>query len=134
MLGFEQAAMDRYYVMKRTRDLRAREQYAEEKRNRKAEDIYMLDIMRGRVSEEYQKLFLVSRISKQFGQGNPTYVAGLTQRLLAEQAGVSLRQIQLFKQRERDINKCQGQTLQNLARVLCCRVEDLLEKEENSCI
>ena len=44
--------------------------------------------------------------------------ARLSQRELADQSGVPLRQIQLFEQGERDISKTQAQTLQKLARAL----------------
>lgn len=53
--------------------------------------------------------------------------AGLSQRELAEQAQVPLRQIQLFEQRQRDINKAGALTVMKLARILQCRSEDLLE-------
>ena len=53
--------------------------------------------------------------------------ANLSQRMLAEEADVSIRQIQLFEQGERDIRKTQGETLKRLARVLQCSVETLLE-------
>ena len=53
--------------------------------------------------------------------------AGLSQRELSEEAQVPLRQIQLFEQRRRDINKAGALTVMKLARVLQCRSEDLLE-------
>jgi len=56
--------------------------------------------------------------------------AGLTQSQLAEQAEVSLRSIQMYEQRNKDINKAQAITLAKIARVLNCDVEDLLESEE----
>jgi len=52
--------------------------------------------------------------------------AKLSQRQLAEAADVPVRQIQLFEQGERDINKTQGMTLLKLSRVLKCRLEELL--------
>ncbi|MCI6066290.1 helix-turn-helix domain-containing protein [bacterium] len=52
--------------------------------------------------------------------------AKLSQRQLAEAADVPIRQIQLFEQGERDINKTQGMTLLKLSRVLKCRPEELL--------
>lgn len=54
--------------------------------------------------------------------------AGLSQRMLAEKANVSIRQIQLFEQRERDINKTSAETLKKLSHALNCKMEDLLEK------
>ena len=52
--------------------------------------------------------------------------AKLSQRQLAEAADVPVRQIQLFEQGERDINKTQGMTLLKLSWVLKCRPEELL--------
>ena len=54
--------------------------------------------------------------------------AGLSQRMLAEKSDVSIRQIQLFEQRERDINKTSAETLEKLSRALSCKMEDLMEK------
>lgn len=53
--------------------------------------------------------------------------AGYSQRQLAEEAGVSVRQIQLFEQRRRDINKAQLETVAKLSKALGCRIEDLME-------
>ena len=53
--------------------------------------------------------------------------ANLSQNQLAVDAGVSLRQIQLFEQGQRDINKTQGDTLERIASVLGCKIEDLLQ-------
>jgi DNA-binding transcriptional regulator YiaG len=46
---------------------------------------------------------------------------------LASLSGVSLRSIQMYEQRNNDINKAQAQTLRALSRTLCCIIEDLLE-------
>ena len=54
--------------------------------------------------------------------------AKLSQRELATAADVPLRQIQLFEQGQRDINKTQGRALLQLATVLHCSIEDLLEE------
>lgn len=51
----------------------------------------------------------------------------LSQRELAHRSRVSLRSIQMYEQRRKDINKAQAQTLQSLARVLHCAIEDLME-------
>lgn len=53
--------------------------------------------------------------------------SGMTQKKLAEQSGASLRMIQLYEQRQQDINMAQAITLSKMARVLGCDVEDLLE-------
>ena len=52
---------------------------------------------------------------------------GLSQSELAAEAGVPLRQIQLFEQRQRDINKTAALTLFRMSKSLRCRMEDLLE-------
>ncbi len=51
----------------------------------------------------------------------------LSQSKLADLSGVSLRQIQLFEQRQRDINKTQAITLLALSKALHCSMEDLME-------
>lgn len=53
--------------------------------------------------------------------------AGLSQKELASLSGVSLRQIQLFEQRQRDINRTKAIDVVKLGRVLGCRPEDLLQ-------
>ena len=53
--------------------------------------------------------------------------AGLSQRELADSAGISVRQIQLFEQRQRNINHTQAISLWKLSRILGCKSEDLLE-------
>lgn len=52
---------------------------------------------------------------------------GYSQSELARASGVSLRSIQMYEQRNKDINKAQGMTILQLARTLGCRMEDLLE-------
>lgn len=53
--------------------------------------------------------------------------AGLSQSELAGLSKVPLRQIQLFEQRQRDINHTKAVTVLMLARALGCRCEDLME-------
>ncbi|MDE6586211.1 MAG: helix-turn-helix domain-containing protein [Clostridia bacterium] len=53
---------------------------------------------------------------------------GYSQKQLAELSGVSLRSIQMYEQRRKDINKAQSDSLYHLAKVLCCTMEDLLEE------
>ena len=53
---------------------------------------------------------------------------GCTQAELAERSNVSLRSIQMYEQRNKDINKAGAETVLRLAKVLGCTVEDLLEK------
>ena len=53
---------------------------------------------------------------------------GLSQSKLAELSGVSLRMIQYYEQGVKDINLAQANTLYQLAKVLECNMEDLLER------
>jgi len=53
--------------------------------------------------------------------------AGLSQAKLASEAGVPLRTIQMYEQREKDINKAQVNIAIKLARALGCSVEDLID-------
>lgn len=52
---------------------------------------------------------------------------GFTQQQLSQESGVSLRMIQLYEQRQNDINKAQVNVVVNLAKALGCDVEDILE-------
>lgn len=53
--------------------------------------------------------------------------AGLSQSDLAKKSGISLNQIQLFEQRQQDINRTQAINLFKISKALGCRCEDLLE-------
>lgn len=70
-------------------------------------------------AESYRNTSRLSRIRK---------YASLSQSMLAAKANVPIRQIQLFEQGKRDINKTQGETLMKLAKALGCEIEDLLQK------
>jgi DNA-binding XRE family transcriptional regulator len=52
---------------------------------------------------------------------------GCTQAELAKQSGVSLRSIQMYEQRNKNINKASADTLLSLSKVLGCTIEDLIE-------
>ena len=53
---------------------------------------------------------------------------GCTQAELAQLSGVSLRSIQMYEQRNKDINKASVDTVYRLAKTLGCAMEDLIEK------
>lgn len=53
---------------------------------------------------------------------------GCSQRALAEMSGVNLRSIQMYEQRNKDINKAQSESLYRIAKALGCTMEDLLEE------
>lgn len=54
-------------------------------------------------------------------------IAGLSQRELADLSGVAIRQIQLFEQKNRNINHTRAIDVLKIAKVLGCKSEDLLE-------
>lgn len=53
---------------------------------------------------------------------------GCTQAELAQRSGVSLRSIQMYEQRNKNINKASIDTVYRIAKVLGCTMEDLIEK------
>lgn len=53
---------------------------------------------------------------------------GCTQAELAQHANVSLRSIQMYEQRNKDINRASIETVYRLAKTLGCAMEDLMEK------
>lgn len=69
-----------------------------------------------------------------FGKGCETNLkhirtsCGCTQAELARCSGVSLRSIQMYEQRNKDINKASVATVHSLAKVLGCTIEGLVEK------
>ena len=77
----------------------------------------------------------INRFIKHNAAGNATNLqkirkaADMTQKKLANESGVSLRMIQLYEQRNKDVNKAQAIALFKIARVLGCEVADLLENE-----
>lgn len=71
------------------------------------------------------------RIREYFAETNLKRIRtayGCTQAELARQSGVSLRSIQLYEQRKKDINKASAGTMYRLAKTLGCSMEDLIEK------
>lgn len=53
---------------------------------------------------------------------------GCTQAELAQKSGVSLRSIQMYEQRNKDINKASVYTVYRISKLLGCTIEDLIEK------
>ena len=80
---------------------------------------HFADQMNHLLKEVYQQTRLRERRSN----------CGLSQSELADEADVPLRQIQLFEQGQRDINKTSAITLLKLSKALHCKMEDLLEPE-----
>ena len=54
-------------------------------------------------------------------------VYGCSQAELSRRSGVGLRSIQMYEQRNKDINKASAETVHSPAKILGCTVEDLLE-------
>ncbi|MBQ2729218.1 MAG: helix-turn-helix transcriptional regulator [Clostridia bacterium] len=77
-----------------------------------------VDIMEARIKEYFPETNL-KRLRSAYG---------ITQADLAKRSGVSLRSIQMYEQRNKDINKASVVTVYNLAKVLGCTIEDLIEK------
>lgn len=72
-----------------------------------------------------------SKIKEYFSETNLKRIRtayGFTQAELAERSGVSLRSIQMYEQRNKNINKASADTMYSLARALGCTMEDLLER------
>lgn len=72
-----------------------------------------------------------SRIREYFKDTNLKRIRssyGCTQAELAKRSGVSLRSIQMYEQRNKDINKASVESLYRISKVLGCTIEDLLEK------
>jgi len=54
-------------------------------------------------------------------------ISGLSQSQLAKKSEVSIRNIQMYEQRQNEINKAQVDILFRLSKTLGCNIEDLLE-------
>ena len=75
------------------------------------------------IAEQLMKKCFVETNLKRFRM-----VYGCTQAELSERSAVSLRSIQMYEQRNKDINKASAASVYSMAKVLGCSVEDLLEK------
>lgn len=72
-----------------------------------------------------------SKIKAYFSETNLKRIRtayGFTQAELAERSGVSLRSIQMYEQRNKNINKASADTMYSLAKALGCTMEDLIER------
>ena len=72
-----------------------------------------------------------SRIREYFSETNLKRIRtayGYTQAELAKSSGVSLRSIQMYEQRNKNINKASVESMYSLAKALGCTVEDLIER------
>ena len=71
------------------------------------------------------------RIREYFSETNLKRIRtayGYTQAELAKSSGVSLRSIQMYEQRNKNINKASVESMYSIAKVLGCTVEDLIER------
>ena len=75
------------------------------------------------IADERVKLFFTDTNLKRIRSAY-----GCTQAELAKKADVSLRSIQMYEQRNKDINKASIETVYRLAKALGCSMEDLIEK------
>lgn len=72
-----------------------------------------------------------ARIREHFAETNLKCIRtayGCSQAELAKKSGVGLRSIQLYEQRQKDINKASTESLYKISKVLGCAMEDLLER------
>ena len=72
-----------------------------------------------------------SKIKEYFPETNLKRIRtayGFTQAELAERSSVSLRSIQMYEQRNKNINKASADTMYSLAKALGCTMEDLIER------
>ncbi len=72
-----------------------------------------------------------SKIKEYFSETNLKRIRtayGFTQAELAERSGVSLRSIQMYEQRNKNINKASADSIYSLAKALGCTMEDLIER------
>ena len=72
-----------------------------------------------------------SKIKEYFPETNLKRIRtayGFTQAELAERSGVSLRSIQMYEQRNKNINKASADTMYSLAKAMGCTMEDLIER------
>lgn len=58
--------------------------------------------------------------------------AGLSQSQLAAAAGIPVRTLQQYEQRQKDINRARADYVESLSRRLCCAPSDLLERSAGS--
>lgn len=56
--------------------------------------------------------------------------AGLTQPQLADLVGISVRTLQDYEQGRKPLEGARAITVLNMARVLCCTVEDLIDPQK----
>ncbi len=72
-----------------------------------------------------------ARVREHFAETNLKRIRtayGCSQAVLANRSGVGLRSIQLYEQRQKDINKASAESLYKISKVLGCAMEDLLER------
>ena len=55
-------------------------------------------------------------------------IYGCTQSELSKISGASLRSIQMYEQRNKDINKASLETVYRISKAIGCTIEDLIEK------
>ena len=77
-----------------------------------------VDIVDSKIKEYYSDTNL-KRIRTNFG---------ISQSELAKRSGIGLRSIQMYEQKNKNINKANVETLYRISKVLDCSIEDLIER------
>lgn len=78
--------------------------------------------------KEANKIISQKRRDKTTNLAKIRKARGMSQRQLSNESEVTYRMIQLYEQRQNDINKASVATILNLAKALACDVEDILER------
>lgn len=77
--------------------------------------------------ESANEIIARNKENKKSNLHNIRKARGFTQQELSDASGVSLRMIQLYEQKQNDISKAQVGVVINLAKVLGCEIEDLID-------
>jgi DNA-binding XRE family transcriptional regulator len=96
---------------------------------------YLMDMYLTLHEADITKLYIIAddiytRTQPQTNLRRFRELAGLSQSELSAEAGVSLRSIQMYEQRNKHINRAQAVAVLKIARVLGCDVADLIEAEQ----
>ena len=95
---------------------------------------YILDIMRegwvnndGKFVETANEMIARSKRNSKSKLSQIRKARGFTQAELANASGITLRMVQLYEQKQNDINKAQADTVLALSKALGCDIQDILE-------
>ncbi len=149
--GYETASYQEYHIKRMSKDNLARQEYQSRKRDLKtyyqwysgysfeqihkalpfAELLNMYPTLHEADINKFvsvaDEVLIESKRKSETNLSRLRKARGLSQKELAETSGVALRMIQLYEQKQNDINKAQASSLQSLAQALGCKIEDLFE-------